>query len=65
MIKRGLVSREECAEDGRAAFVGLTPAGLDAVRTAAARSRPGGGQRAGRYQRQLGDDHGGGDYLDL
>ncbi|RSM45918.1 MarR family transcriptional regulator [Actinoplanes sp. ATCC 53533] len=35
MIKRGLVVREECAEDGRAAFVCLTSAGHDAIQAAA------------------------------
>jgi DNA-binding MarR family transcriptional regulator len=35
MIRRGLVTREECADDGRAAFVCLTPAGRDAIETAA------------------------------
>ena len=35
MIKRGLVAREECAEDGRAAFVTITPSGSDAIRDAA------------------------------
>jgi DNA-binding MarR family transcriptional regulator len=34
-IKRGLVAREECAEDGRAAFVTITPAGGDAIQAAA------------------------------
>jgi DNA-binding MarR family transcriptional regulator len=37
MIKRGLVAREECAEDGRAAFVVLTPAGREVVEAAAPR----------------------------
>lgn len=35
MIKRGLVVREECAEDGRAAFVCLTPAGREVIEAAA------------------------------
>jgi DNA-binding MarR family transcriptional regulator len=35
MIKRGLVAREECADDGRAAFVVITPAGKDVIREAA------------------------------
>lgn len=35
MIKRGLVVREECADDGRAAFVSLTQAGRDAIQAAA------------------------------
>lgn len=35
MCKRGLVAREECAEDGRSAFVVLTPAGREAIETAA------------------------------
>lgn len=35
MIKRGLVAREECAEDGRAAFVAITPGGREAVQAAA------------------------------
>jgi DNA-binding MarR family transcriptional regulator len=35
MIKRGLVAREECAEDGRAAFVTITPVGSDAIQAAA------------------------------
>src|SRR5918998_301255 len=35
MIKRGLVAREECAEDGRAAFVVLTPAGRKVIEAAA------------------------------
>lgn len=32
---RGLVEREECPEDGRGAFVVLTPEGLHAIETAA------------------------------
>ncbi|TDC73153.1 MarR family transcriptional regulator [Micromonospora sp. KC606] len=35
MIKRGLVAREECADDGRAAFVRITPAGSEAIQAAA------------------------------
>ncbi|WP_188192098.1 MarR family winged helix-turn-helix transcriptional regulator [Nonomuraea sp. SYSU D8015] len=35
MCKRGLVGREECAEDGRAAYVVLTPAGREAIEAAA------------------------------
>jgi DNA-binding MarR family transcriptional regulator len=35
MIKRGLVAREECAEDGRAAYVVITPAGRETIRSAA------------------------------
>ncbi|WP_127937587.1 MarR family winged helix-turn-helix transcriptional regulator [Nonomuraea polychroma] len=35
MIKRGLVAREECAEDGRAAFVVLTPTGRKVIEAAA------------------------------
>jgi DNA-binding MarR family transcriptional regulator len=35
MIKRGLVAREECAEDGRGAFVVLTPAGRKVITAAA------------------------------
>jgi DNA-binding MarR family transcriptional regulator len=35
MIKRGLVAREECAEDGRAAFVCLTPEGREVIDAAA------------------------------
>ena len=35
MAKRGLVARVECAEDGRGAFVCLTPAGHEAIQTAA------------------------------
>jgi DNA-binding MarR family transcriptional regulator len=37
MIKRGLVVREECAEDGRGVFVVLTPAGRKIVTAAAPR----------------------------
>ncbi len=35
MIKRGLVAREECAEDGRGVFVVLTPAGRKVITAAA------------------------------
>jgi DNA-binding MarR family transcriptional regulator len=35
MGKRGLVAREECPEDGRGAFVVLTPAGREAIEAAA------------------------------
>ena len=35
MESRGLVRREECCEDGRGAFVALTPAGRDAIEAAA------------------------------
>lgn len=35
MGKRDLVRRANCAEDGRGAFVSLTPTGLDAIETAA------------------------------
>jgi len=35
MIKRGLVAREECAEDGRAAYVAITPTGRDVIQAAA------------------------------
>src|SRR5690349_4930488 len=34
MAKRGLVTREDCADDGRAAFVTITPAGRDVTETA-------------------------------
>lgn len=37
MQQRGLVTREECAEDGRGAFVELTPAGWQAIQEAAPR----------------------------
>ena len=37
MERRGLVSRQECAVDGRGAFIGLTAAGADAIGAAAAR----------------------------
>jgi DNA-binding MarR family transcriptional regulator len=35
MIKRGLVAREECAEDGRGVFVVLTPDGRKVITAAA------------------------------
>ncbi|PZG02210.1 MarR family winged helix-turn-helix transcriptional regulator [Micromonospora deserti] len=35
MIKRGLVVREECAEDARRAFVVITPAGRKTIEAAA------------------------------
>ncbi|TDB80572.1 MarR family transcriptional regulator [Micromonospora sp. KC721] len=35
MIKRGLVAREECSEDGRGAFVAITPAGRKTIEAAA------------------------------
>lgn len=35
MAKRGLVAREECAEDGRGAFIVVTQAGRDAIAAAA------------------------------
>ena len=37
MERRGLVSRQECAADGRGAFIELTTAGADAIGAAAAR----------------------------
>jgi DNA-binding MarR family transcriptional regulator len=37
MERRGLVARQECAADGRGAFIGLTAAGADAIGAAAAR----------------------------
>lgn len=37
MQRRGLVGREDCAEDGRGAFVTLTPAGRQAIEDAAPR----------------------------
>ncbi|TDC08986.1 MarR family transcriptional regulator [Streptomyces sp. 8K308] len=37
MAKRGLVVREECAEDGRGAVVVITPAGREAIEAAAPR----------------------------
>jgi len=35
MIKRGLLSRQECPQDGRGAFVVLTPAGRHIIEAAA------------------------------
>ncbi|GGM17353.1 MULTISPECIES: MarR family winged helix-turn-helix transcriptional regulator [Micromonospora] len=35
MAKRGLVTREECPEDGRGAFIVVTPAGYRAIEEAA------------------------------
>jgi DNA-binding MarR family transcriptional regulator len=35
MERRGLVERTECAEDGRGAFIAVTPAGRAAVEQAA------------------------------
>ncbi|MEU9609684.1 MarR family winged helix-turn-helix transcriptional regulator [Streptomyces sp. NPDC048057] len=35
MIRRGLVAREECAEDGRGAFAVITEAGREAIAAAA------------------------------
>ncbi|MBA2945812.1 MarR family winged helix-turn-helix transcriptional regulator [Streptomyces himalayensis] len=37
MMKRGLVVREECPQDGRGAVVVITPAGRDAIAAAAPR----------------------------
>ncbi|GAA4610622.1 MarR family transcriptional regulator [Actinoallomurus liliacearum] len=37
MVKRGLVTREECADDRRGAFVVVTPAGRSAITAAAPR----------------------------
>ncbi|GAA2787387.1 MarR family winged helix-turn-helix transcriptional regulator [Saccharopolyspora taberi] len=37
MTRRDLVAREECAEDGRGAFVAITPAGREAIEAAAPR----------------------------
>jgi DNA-binding MarR family transcriptional regulator len=37
MERRGLVSRQECAADGRGAFIELAPAGADAIGAAAPR----------------------------
>jgi DNA-binding MarR family transcriptional regulator len=37
MIKRGLVARQECTEDGRGAFVAITPAGREVIEAAAPR----------------------------
>ncbi|GAB2330779.1 MarR family winged helix-turn-helix transcriptional regulator [Streptomyces variabilis] len=35
MVKRGLVAKEECPDDGRGAFVVATPAGYQAIEDAA------------------------------
>ncbi|MEV5869276.1 MarR family winged helix-turn-helix transcriptional regulator [Streptomyces tendae] len=35
MVKRGLVGREECPDDGRGAFIVATPAGYKAIEEAA------------------------------
>ena len=35
MERRGLVERRECAEDGRGAFIAVTPAGRTAIEQAA------------------------------
>ncbi len=35
MIKRGLVAREECAEDARGVFVAITPVGREVIEAAA------------------------------
>ena len=35
MERRGLVERAECAEDGRGAFIAVTPAGRTAIEQAA------------------------------
>ncbi|GAA3774356.1 hypothetical protein GCM10023083_09180 [Streptomyces phyllanthi] len=35
MVKRGLVGREQCADDARGAHVVLTPAGREALEAAA------------------------------
>ncbi|MBO1331231.1 MarR family winged helix-turn-helix transcriptional regulator [Streptomyces sp. VRA16 Mangrove soil] len=37
MAKRGLTDREECADDGRGAYVIVTPAGREAITNAAPR----------------------------
>lgn len=37
MVKRGLVTREECADDRRGAFVVVTPEGREAITAAAPR----------------------------
>ncbi|MFJ9633958.1 MarR family winged helix-turn-helix transcriptional regulator [Streptomyces sp. NPDC101175] len=37
MVKRGLLARDECAEDGRGAYVMVTPAGRAAIEAAAPR----------------------------
>ncbi len=37
MAKRGLVTRQECPEDGRGAFVVITPQGMGTIKAAAPR----------------------------
>jgi DNA-binding MarR family transcriptional regulator len=37
MERRGLIARQECAADGRGAFIELTPAGADVIGSAAPR----------------------------
>ncbi|MFH9089841.1 MarR family transcriptional regulator [Streptomyces sp. Ru62] len=37
MVKRGLLTREDCADDGRGAYVAVTPAGRAAIEAAAPR----------------------------
>ncbi|MFD7446883.1 MarR family winged helix-turn-helix transcriptional regulator [Streptomyces sp. NPDC059909] len=37
MTKRGLVAREECVDDGRGAFIAVTPAGREAIAEASPR----------------------------
>ncbi|MFC7328240.1 MarR family winged helix-turn-helix transcriptional regulator [Marinactinospora rubrisoli] len=37
MVRRGLVSREECPDDGRGAFIAVTPQGRAAIEAAAPR----------------------------
>ncbi|MGW2839310.1 MarR family winged helix-turn-helix transcriptional regulator [Streptomyces sp. NPDC001493] len=37
MVQRGLLARDECAEDGRGAYVMITPAGRAAIDAAAPR----------------------------
>ncbi|MGW4595905.1 MarR family winged helix-turn-helix transcriptional regulator [Streptomyces sp. NPDC004457] len=37
MVKRGLVTREDCADDGRGAYVAVTAAGRAAIEAAAPR----------------------------
>ncbi|SDP08971.1 transcriptional regulator, MarR family [Actinacidiphila guanduensis] len=37
MVKRGILAREECVEDGRGAYVMITPAGRAAIEAAAPR----------------------------
>ena len=54
MERRGLVEREECADDGRGAYVAITPAG----RTAIERAAPGHAQAVRRlvFDALRGDD---------